>query len=66
MRAVPTREAICHGFRNCCVCPACKQQEKLIAEHRAAGRYPFDHEGKVKPRPAAAEKRQPWETKRAA
>lgn len=63
---VPLRDVsavpVCHGFRNCCTCPACKNLERQINAHRSAGREPFDSEGKVKEPPA---KRQPWEQRAA-
>lgn len=55
-------EQPCHGYQNCCTCPACKTQERAINAHRSAGREPFDTEGKVKPAPP---KRQPWHTRAA-
>lgn len=63
LHEVPGFPRPCMGFRNCCVCPECKQVERQINAHRSAGREPFDHDGKVKPPPA---KRQPWDTQRAA
>ena len=49
----------CHGYRNCCTCPACKTMERQINAHRSAGRDPFMPDGKVK---APPRKRQPWQT----
>lgn len=43
---------VCHGYVNCCRCPACVQLEQQIAANG------FDGEGKVAPPPRS---RQPWE-----
>ena len=48
----------CHGLACGCSCRPCRHAREVIAEHRAAGRHPFNPDGTIKPRPC---KRQPWE-----
>lgn len=53
----------CKSFQNGCTCSECAAQQKLINEHRAAGRRPFTPDGLIRKRP---EKPQPWQTKETA